>query len=1141
MNKKFLSRDIYDKTPRCKHFFRIMKVTTLFLFVLIFCLHAENSNSQNVMITLKKNNAELESVLNDIEKQTDYLFVYNKYVNVERKVSVDLNKRPLEEALNQLFKGTNVKYLVDGAYIVLSAQNIVIEADKSLTPIIQQGRIISGVVKDSSGEPVIGANIVIKGSKSLGTVTDVNGRFSINVENGRMLTVSYIGYNTKDVQIGNTKSIDILLVEDTQTLDEVVVVGYGSQRKATLTGAVSAISNEEIITTKNESVKNMLTGKVPGVRVVQKSSQPGEFNTSFDIRGFGNPLVVIDGIPRDNMDRLDANDIESLSVLKDASAAIYGVRAANGVVLITTKKGKKGSLQLEYTGNMTWQNPSGSPKSADAIGWMTLKNEKANHNVNGDALLPFNKDDFEAYRTGTKLSTDWWDVCMRDFAPQTQHTLSATGGSDKVQFYLSAGYMYQESFIETNSLNYERYNVRSNVSAKLSNYLTFDLNMNGILDQQNRPLDDPQWIIRNFQRCPAIQPVYANGNPNYLQYGLIEGENPVAQLSRDISGYNDRNKKWFQSSMSLTYDVPFVKGLQAKGLLSYDLQIEDNSVYEKAYNQYEYDAASDQYITKERKAKTTFRREYYSKWATLYQFALNYNRKFNSMHNISGMLLLEGQKRKGDNFFAKRELSIFLDQLFAGNSTNQEANMQTGSGALYEKTNLGLIGKFGYDYVSKYLAEFSFRYDGSSMFGTGSQWGFFPSASLGWRISEENFWKESSLDFINNVKIRASYGKMGDDGAANYQFISGYNYPSGGVVFDGDFINAAQSKGIPNRNITWYIAKTLNLGVDAEAWNGLLGASFDYFVRERSGLLAKRNLSLPDVVGADLPQENLNGDRTRGLEVELSHRNRIGDFNYNIKGLFSFTQTRNTYEERGRAGNSYKNWRDNGNDRIRDIQWGWSGYGQFVSYDQIANNNFYIGHNALPGDYIYEDWNGDGQINDLDKHPIGYNGSPLVNFSLSLGAQYKGFDLNMLLQGASMFYVKYVEQLREPMWGNSNSNALAYFLDRWHLEDMYANPYDHDAVWIPGKYPNTGTLPDENSVYNFHNASYLRLKSIELGYTLPTWITMKAGINSARVFVNGYNLLTFKKVELDPEHPNDQNGNAYPLNRTFSIGLNVKF
>lgn len=1118
-----------------------MKITTLFLFVIIFCLHAENSNSQNVSITLKEKNVMLESILDNIEEQTDYLFVYNKYVNVNRKVSIDKKKGSLQEVLNILFEGTDIKYTVDGSYIILSARNTGEGNGKVTLKEARQGRVVSGIVKDMAGEPIIGANIVVKGSKSLGTVTDTDGKFTLEIENGKILLVSYIGYNTKEISIGSESFIEIRLSEDTHKLEEVVVVGYGSQRKTTLTGAVSAINNQEIVTTKNESVKNMLTGKVPGVRVVQKSAQPGEFNNSFDIRGFGNPLVIIDGIPRDNMDRLDANDIESLSVLKDASAAIYGVRAANGVVLITTKKGKKGALQLEYTGNMTWQNPSGSPKSADAIGWMTLKNEKANHNVNGDALLPFGPEDFEAYRNGSRLSTDWWDVCMRQFAPQTQHTLSATGGSDKIQFYLSTGYMYQESFIETNSLNYERFNVRSNVSAKLSNYLTFDLNMNGIMDQQNRPLDDPQWIIRNFQRCPAIQPVYANNNHNYLQYGLIEGENPVAQLSRDISGYNDRNKKWFQSSMSLAYDVPFIKGLQAKGLFSYDLQIEDNSVYEKAYNQFEYDAASDQYITKERKAKTTFRREYYSKWATLYQLALNYNRKFNNRHNVSGLLLLEGQKRKGDNFFAKRELSIFLDQLFAGNSTNQEANMQTGNSALYEKSNLGLVGKFAYDYLSKYLAEFSFRYDGSSMFGAGNQWGFFPSASLGWRVSEENFWKDSKLSVINNAKLRVSYGKMGDDGAANYQFISGYNYPSGGVVFDGNFVNAAESKGIPNRNITWYVAKTLNLGIDVEAWNGLIGASFDYFTRERTGLLATRSLSLPDVVGANLPQENLNGDRTRGMEVELSHRNRIGDFGYNVKGLFSFTQTKNTYQERGKSGNSYKNWRDNGNNRNTGIQWGWSGLGQFTSYDQIANHGSYIGHNTLPGDYIYEDWNGDGQINDLDKHPIGYNGSPLVNFSLSLGAQYKGFDLNMLLQGATMFYVKYVEQLREPMWGNSNSNALEYFLDRWHLEDMYANPYDHDAVWIPGKYPYTGTLPDENSVYNFHNASYLRLKSIELGYTLPTWITMKAGINSARIFVNGYNLLTFKGVELDPEHPNDQYGNAYPLNRTFSIGLNVKF
>ena len=285
----------------------------------------------------------------------------------------------------------------------------------------------------------------------------------------------------------------------------------------------------------------------------------------------------------------------------------------------------------------------------------------------------------------------------------------------------------------------------------------------------------------------------------------------------------------------------------------------------------------------------------------------------------------------------------------------------------------------------------------------------------------------------------------------------------------------------------------------------------------------------------------MNGDFTQGVELELSHRNRVGEVGYNLKGIFSFTRTKTTYQERGRAGNSYENWRNNGNDRYNDIKWGRGDGGRYGSYDQILNSPIYADKNVLPGDYIYLDWDGDGQITDHDVHPIGYSGRPMINFSLNVGADYKGFDLNLLFQGAGMSYVRYIEQLREPMWGNDLSNALDYFMDRWHPADPTANPYDPSTSWISGKYGYTGSIADENSRFNFHNASYLRLKSAEIGYTMPQrWIS-KVGIKNLRLYVNAYNLFTIKGVEIDPEHPEDSYGNMYPLNRTFSVGANVKF
>lgn len=1009
---------------------------------------------------------------------------------------------------------------------------------------------ISGTIKDKTNEPLIGATVAERGTTNA-TLTDIDGKFSLQVSgNQSVLQISYIGYHPKEVPVQGKTDFEIVLTEDSKALDEVIVVGYGIQKKATLTGAVAAVTSSEIVTTKNENVQNMLTGKLPGVRVVQKSSEPGSFNNSFDIRGMGNPLVIIDGVPRDNFTRMDANDIESLSVLKDASAAVYGVRAANGVVLITTKKGKSGTIDLEYSGNVGWQNPTGSPKSVSAADWMVLKNEKSMHQVNG-GTRPFSDEEINAYRNGTLQGTDWWSEIMRSLAPQTQHSLSATGGNDKVQFFMSGGYLYQESFLRSKSLDYNRYNLRSNLTAKITNRLTIDLNMNGIMDEKKQPQVNSDWIIRTFQRASPRQPIYANNNREYLMYGYIEGDNPMAMMDEDVSGYKKYNNKWFQSSISASYDIPYIEGLVAKATFSYDYQIADNRDYKRAYNLYEYDEASDKYIAKERETPTTFRREQYTKESTLYQISLNYNRTFNKSHNISALALLEGSKKKGDNFFAKRELSLSLDQLFAGNSTNQEGNMSSKAEDLYEKTNLGIVGKIGYDFESKYLAEFSFRNDGSSLFGSDHRWGFFPSASIGWRISEETFWTNSPLSFINNLKFRGSYGKMGDDSAAAYQWLNGYTYPAGGeynklpggYFFDGVFVNSSASKGIINPAITWFTAKTLDVGFDMEAWNGLLGVTFDYFNRDRSGLLVKRDLSLPGVVGADLPEENLNGDITRGIELELSHRNSINDFRYSTKGIFAVTRIKRTHDERSKAGNSYENWRNNNENRYMNVAWGYGDAGRFSSYDQIANSNVYYNRETLPGDYIYQDWNGDGRIDGLDSHPIAYEDSktPFVNFSFIIGAEWKGFDLNVLLQGSAFTNVKYIEQLREPMWGNENSNALEFFMDRWHPIDPSVDPYDHTTQWVSGKYAYTGTLPDENSKFNMHNASYLRLKSLELGYTLPNQLVAKAGIKSARVYVNGYNLLTIKSIELDPEHPNDSWGNLYPLNRTFSIGVNVKF
>ena len=1008
----------------------------------------------------------------------------------------------------------------------------------------QSLKLITGRVTNAENEPLSGVSITVKGSPA-GTATDAAGKYQINVAAGGTLVFSFVGLTTQEIVVINQKSVNVHLASSAASLSDVVVVGYGTQKKATLTGAVSSVRNQEIVATKNENVQNMLTGKIAGVRIVQNSSEPGSFSNSFDIRGLGTPLVVIDGIPRDNITRLDANDIESVSVLKDASAAVYGVRAANGVVLITTKKGRSGTLELNYSGNWGWQVPAGLPKSVNAADYMMLANEKTMHNVNG-GRLSFTDADIAPYLNGTKQSVDWYTPTIKNIVPQSQHNLSATGGNENTSYFFSFGYTGQDGFLRTGDLNYNRYNVRSNISTKINKYLTVDLNLNGIIDQKNQPYQDAWWIIRSFWRQLPTQSIYANDNPDYLINTQVDGTNPVAMASKNLTGYKIFNNKWFQSSAALHFQVPNVPGLKANAMFSYDYNNSENKIYQKQYNQYTYNAATQTYNPTIQQSPNSIRREYYARPSTLAQVSLNYDHTFGS-HAISALLLGEQSVRSADNFYASRELSLAVDQLLAGNSLNQQGYMDPGQ--LFKLANQGLVGRVNYGYQGKYLAEFSYRYDGSSKFDSKSQWGFFPSASVGWRLSEENFFKHSAaLSFISNVKLRGSYGKMGDDNASTYQFITGYTYPATGSnnqlppgsVFDNAFVNSLISKGIPNPDITWFVAKTTNIGLDVEAWRGLLGFTVDVFNRDRSGLLATRVLSLPGVVGAALPQENLNSDQTRGIDLEINHRNTIGKFSYYAKGIFSYTRTRNVYVETAKAGNSWLNWRNNNNNRNNNIWWGYDAAGQFQSYNDILNSPTYIGRSALPGDYAYQDWNGDGQISDLDVHPITNTGIPRINYGLTLGGSWKGIDASVLLQGTGMVHVSYIEQLREPLWGGGS--GLTQFLDRWHPEDPSADYFSPNTKWIPGHFAYTGSLPDVNSVYNIQNGAYLRVKSLELGYSIPGGISRHAGIKNARIYVNGYNLFTVTKLKyVDPEHPSDTYGYIYPLNKTFNVGVNVKF
>lgn len=1129
--------------PLFRKTIRIMKITALLVLLAISGISA-STYAQNFKVSLKKQDVSILEILKEIEQTSEFTFFFNdNQVNVNKKASVNVQDASLEEVLDQVLKKTGYTYQVIDRQVLINAAGT-----ESKTMVTQQGKKIMGVITDSHGEPVIGANVVVKGTTN-GTITDLDGKFAMDVPENAVLQVSFIGYIMQEVPATGT-NMKIALREDTQKLEEVVVVGYGTQKKVTLTGAVTAIASDEIMTTKNENVENMLSGKIPGVRVVQKSGEPGEYNNSFQIRGMGNPLIIVDGVPRENMNRIDPNEIETISILKDASAAIYGVRAANGVVLITTKKGKNGKLELDYNGSVGWQQASGLPETGNAVEYMTLMNENA---MNNGRSPMYNKEDMDAYRNGTKQTTDWAGSAINNTAPQTQHSFSATGSTEKVNYFLNFGYLNQEGFWKSGDLNYERFNIRSNISAQITKRLKAEMLLGAMKDTKNAPSHDAWLVYKSIWTQVPIWPLYANDNPNYL-YNAADADHPMAITNSDISGYLKNNNKSFQGTFNLEYDVPYIDGLKAKAMYSYDYLMWESKKFEKEYTLYTYDAENDKYNANKAQSPSSVRRSFRENESSLLQLQLNYVKIFAEKHNVNVLALYEESTSRMDNFYAKRELGMdAVDQLFAGNSQNQEGSMN-GDGykpstklndqnGVWEIANKGFVGRVNYDYSSKYIAEFSFRFDGSSKFAAGHQWGFFPAASVGWRISEEAFLKNtSSLSFINNLKLRASYGKMGDDNSSTYQFLSGYNYPSGGYVLGGNYMNGMGMRGMANPAITWFTSKMLNVGLDGDMWNGLFGFQVDVFTRDRDGLLATRNLSLPGTVGAGLPQENLEGDLTKGFEIALTHRNKIKDFNYFFSGNVSLTRTRWTDKEISQRGNSYRNWRDNNTDRYNDLWWGVGYNGQFTNYNQVyqAPIQDSKGNSIVrPGDYIYEDWNGDGVIDDNDVYPIATKGDPQVNFGFTLGADWKGFDLNLVFQGAARSNVRYPEQLEAPLtW---DRNALSMFMDRWHLSD----PNNPESEWIPGYYPSTNrgeTTNYRDSERSVENASYLRLKSLEFGYSLPASILKYAGIQRARIYFSGYNIFTFTSIKyLDPEHPSDTYGYLYPLTKSYNIGLNVTF
>lgn len=998
---------------------------------------------------------------------------------------------------------------------------------------------VNGVVVDASGEPVIGASVQLKGAAGVGTITDLDGKFTLSVPTNGVLQISYIGYKTTEVRVNGQAGLKVTLLEDTETLDEVVVVGYGIQKKASVTGSVAAISSDKLMEVKAPSVTNMLAGRLPGLRAVQRSGSPGDDGASVDIRGYGSMLVIVDGIERDYT-QLDPNDIESISILKDAAAAVYGFKGSNGVLLVTTKKGTEQKVKIEYNGYVGFQKVTRYPEMMNAYEYASLYNE-AIHNANPwRGASAYSQEQLEAYRNGT-AGTDWWSETMRSTAPQTSHNLSLTGGTEKVKYYMSIGYMDQGGIIRSGDWNYQRYNVRSNLSVEVAKGLNVELRLSGRFDNRKRPYNADN-LFRSAQMAIPTYSMYANDNPDY--WGAVgDMANPVHVSNSDYSGYEDRLRREFNSSLAITWQLPWVKGLMAKALVAYDYTNKEWKTWRKDLSEYTYDSANEEYIeTVVNTAHLESKLENYDK--PTYQFSMNYNNTFAKKHNIGAMLVWEMYNDKKNWVTGTRDFAIgLIPDLDYGDTTNQVA-----SGMTQETAHAGLVGRLNYDFSNRYLVEFNFRYDGTYKFRADNRWGFFPGVSLGWRVSEEAFFKKLLPD-MDNLKIRASYAKVGDEGDFDaFQYLDGYESHGSYIMGSNGVTSGMTTVGMANPWLTWYESKIMNIGFEASYHRGLISVEFDWFRRNRSGLPATRVGSLPTIFGESMPQENLNSDINTGFEIVVGHRNRIGNFNYNVSANFSTTRIKYDYVERAASTNMYDDWRNNTNGRYKDIRWGKKVIGQFTSFEEILNSPVQDkdgNRSLMPGDLKFEDYNGDGIIDDNDTQPLGHGDTPRMYYGLNMSGEYKGFDLTVFFQGAAGHDIYVSGDILDPFIQQGLGNGLAIMTDRWHRED----PTDPYSKWIPGYMPaaRVAGVADNRSSnsWSLHNANYLRLKTLELGYTLPKALTKKAAIDRVRFYINCNNLLTFTKRDglmknVDPES-NSSGMRYYPQMKTYNFGVNVTF
>ena len=1124
-----LSLHIDIKILRRKQFFRIMRISLLFLFLCTTLLFAENLHSQKAKVTINQRNVNLGTVLEEIENQTDYLFLYNSnQINMRRNVSVNVKNVQVGDLLTKLFEDTPVKAVMEGTHIVLLA-------DGNETPaseVAQQTLNITGTVTDANGETLPGANISVKGT-TIGVTTGVDGKYSITVPDGnRILVFSYIGFISQEIVVAGREIIDVTLNEDIMQIDEVVVVGYGTQKKVNLTGSVASVTSADLINKPVATTSQAIAGLAPGLSVVQNSGRPGT-SATVRIRGTGTfssagtaPLVLIDGLSG-NIDDVDPNDVESISFLKDAaSAAIYGNRAANGVILIETKKGTDGKIRINYSNSFGWQKPTELPDFLPSWEYATYYNEAMANMGRAEA---YSAETIQKYQSGSDPDNypnvnhlEWLLNTGSGF--QQRHSLNVQGGNATTNYNISVGYMEQNGMTEQTTN--KRYTALLSLKTKLTNTLTLNTSINAFANNNQTPNGEPtsiDGIIGYAVREPPIIP----GKKSDGSFGYQDNYSPEAWLAS--TSFHNNLRRNVNAFGQLLWNTP-IEGLVLSGKAGLTYYTNNNKSFRA--NTYFDDSKTvgpatlsissgmDSYTTLE--ALATYDKQI----------------KSHSLKILAGTSreLSENRSLSGDrNTFPNN----YLYELSAG-----DASTSSNSSSLSEYALVSVFGRINYSFNDRYLLEANFRYDGSSRFSRNTRWGFFPSFSAGWRISEERFWKDSDLNnIINQLKIRVSWGVLGNQNIGTYPYqqtySTGQTYPIGNpaTLMPGVRINSFN-----NPEITWETTSITDIGLDFSLLKGTISGTVDYFNKYTDNILAA--VQRANIMGRSVGQSNIGAVSNKGIEAILAYNGKIGKY-FRLSVAPNFTYIKNAVEQLADGALE-----DINNSRIVGqpigIIYGYTTDGLFVDQKEIDDApEQLVGKSGIrPGYVKYVDISGpdgkpEGQVNaTYDRMVIGCT-NPKFYYGLNITASFKGFDFSMLMQGLGGHQRRIGSYMAYAFYNNGQ-------IQRWQVDNRWttANP----DKWA--KYPRLETLNMnstnlQTSDYWVKDASFLRVKNVQIGYALPKSFTKQIGIENARVYVSGQNLYNFKSFYQgwDPENE-ISTGDApsfYPINSIYAFGFNFSF